>query len=216
MMRTKISSPPAAKSFVALRRWGNFCRLTAPLLLTLVFAGSGWAESGERCPPLTLSQSLDTLKSRLEALVPVKSLVIGAETCVAGLHIVAANYSSVCELAPSANASLIVGLGQPSPAALSQLMILVPYSPVSAARIRAAILDEGGRRAEESPAFLGVHLANAEESELYLTGGGASLLLLTKERGPAALNDRDFSVVRLFAHDTHEDFLSRVRTCASR
>jgi hypothetical protein len=181
----------------------------------LIFFASGGAraEAGQHCPSFTLTHSFDGLRTSMKQLVPESYQTDSIETCVSNRRMSLFNHGPICEISPDVEVVISIAVGPSKDNELLALTYLLPYSVKSDALIRKFTDERQIIVLEKAPKFMIPIIANAAESILVEDSVADSWLLITKEKGPAMLVDKDFTVLRLFRRSEFETFHDLLTSC---
>jgi hypothetical protein len=185
----------------------------AVIVYGLSFASVGRGDVMDQCFPLSLNQSFDELKARIESFLPGKTMALSSNTCVREVRLLFANYSQMCLVGSKNYAAIATATSSPVAGRLSSLILSVPYSADAGSEIEKLVSGEPIKQTGTESEFIRSLLANAQESKLFSIDGGSSLLLLTKEKGIMALSDRDFWVIRMYPTNEDGALMKALRSC---
>lgn len=185
----------------------------AVIVCGLSFDGVSRADVMDSCFPLSLNQSFDELKARIESFLPSKTMAFSSNTCVREVRLLFANYSQMCLVGSKNYAAIATATSSPVAGRLSSLILSVPYSADAGSEIEKLVSSEPITKTGTESEFIHSLLANAQEHKLFSIDGGSSLLLLTKEKGIMALSDRDYWVIRIYPSNEDGALMKALRSC---
>jgi hypothetical protein len=190
--------------------YSNRCFL---LLIIFTISGNARSESGQQCSAMTLQQSYTSWHSSMEKFVPIPSFVYSIDSCVKPKKMGLANYSPLCEISPGVEVPLAIVFGPSKANGLLSSVNYIPYSDQSVALVQQLAGSRSNTALENSPAFMKDTIARAAEAVLIEEREIDTWLLITKEKGIAALSDKDFTVLRLYSISEFGEFYDSLMKC---
>lgn len=188
----------------------NCCFL---LLIILTISGNARSEAGQQCSAINLQQSYASWHSSMEKFVPISSFVYSIDSCVKPKKMGIVNYGPLCEISPGVEVSLAIAFGPSKANGLLSLVNYIPYSNQSIVLAQQLIGRRSNKALENAPAFMKDTIARAAEAVLIEERETDTWLLITKEKGIAALSEKDFTVLRLYRISEFDEFYDSLVGC---
>ncbi len=187
-------------------------RLMLALLSCVAFTGPAKADFGDACSPISLNQSLASVKAHIATFQPKGTMLVSGKSCVAGVEVVGANWSPVCLMGGNLEVVLISAIGRYENSRLSRLTMSIPY----AREIEADLIKQIGGTPVSLKLVENPYTEGVRSAQLFLTDDGASHTLLTEEKGPLAQSNRYYYVVRTSPADDDGSLAKELLACTSR